>query len=409
MSINFPDTPTLNQVFTDMSSGRMWLWDGEKWVAQSSQLTTENIENNAITNIKLRDSDAYSVIGRAGSTSGDPADIVAGTAQHVLKRGTSGLEFGQITADGITNSTITAAKINVATAGTTGQVLTANTGVTSGLEWTTPVSVPTGTIVQYAGTTEPSGWFFCYGGTKNRADYQALFATFATTFTTATTNTNGTVSNLSGMATATHVGWGIAGTNIPSGATITGVTNATTVTIIPVPTGNVSLTANIAISPYGFTGANNTLTFNLPNLGGRVPTGIDSSDDFKILGKASGSKTSTATHTHDIAHPHGSSKTGSISVGVTGGAHEHRMSEGVAGTTGAGDYAAVATNVTNSGINTGSTGLPHTTHTHTVSVTDTIAWAVASAPTGTLSQNANVGIANGNLVPYIALNFIIKT
>jgi hypothetical protein len=35
MAINFPDSPTLNQVFTD-AQGTSWLWDGVKWTASGS-------------------------------------------------------------------------------------------------------------------------------------------------------------------------------------------------------------------------------------------------------------------------------------------------------------------------------------------------------------------------------------
>lgn len=36
MAIDFPNTPTLNQVFT--ASNRSWKYDGEKWVGISSDV-----------------------------------------------------------------------------------------------------------------------------------------------------------------------------------------------------------------------------------------------------------------------------------------------------------------------------------------------------------------------------------
>ncbi len=159
-------------------------------------------------------------------------------------------------------------------------------------------SIPAGVINQYAGINAPDGWLMCNGSDQSRSAYSSLFATFGTTFTSAVTNGTTTVSGLSVMVSTTHVGWGIAGTNIPGGATITSVTNATTVVISATALGS-SSSSNIAISPYGFaTGAggnNNTTTFKLPNLAGRVPVGVDGTTDFATLGKASGDKLVTLT------------------------------------------------------------------------------------------------------------------
>ncbi len=36
MALDFPDTPTLGQVFTPPGVGRSWEWDGTAWVLQST-------------------------------------------------------------------------------------------------------------------------------------------------------------------------------------------------------------------------------------------------------------------------------------------------------------------------------------------------------------------------------------
>lgn len=59
------------------------------------------ISNNAVTDSKLRDSVGTSVIGRASSTTGDPADIQALTDGHVLQRSGGTLLFGLISSDSI--------------------------------------------------------------------------------------------------------------------------------------------------------------------------------------------------------------------------------------------------------------------------------------------------------------------
>lgn len=60
------------------------------------------IVNNAVTDAKLRDSAALSVIGRSANTSGDPADIAAGTDTHVLRRSGTTIGFGLISVASIT-------------------------------------------------------------------------------------------------------------------------------------------------------------------------------------------------------------------------------------------------------------------------------------------------------------------
>jgi hypothetical protein len=133
--------------------------------------------------------------------------------------------------------------------------------------------IPTGAIINmfgaysaYANTSWVDiGLIPCDGRTLSRTTYANLWNTFGTTFTSAsTTISSTTVSGLTGMDSATHTGWGIAGTNIPTGATISSVTNSTTVVISAAATA--TGTVSVAISPYGFTGAGNTTTFNVPLL-----------------------------------------------------------------------------------------------------------------------------------------------
>ncbi len=69
------------------------------------------VADNAVTDAKLRDSAALSVIGRSANSSGDPADIAAGTDGHVLRRSGTTLGFGTIATAGIADSAATYAKI----------------------------------------------------------------------------------------------------------------------------------------------------------------------------------------------------------------------------------------------------------------------------------------------------------
>lgn len=45
-----------------------------------------------------------------------------------------------------------------------------------------PALVPTGSVMPFAGTTEPAGWLFSFGQAVSRSTYAALFATVGTTY-----------------------------------------------------------------------------------------------------------------------------------------------------------------------------------------------------------------------------------
>jgi hypothetical protein len=71
------------------------------------------IANNAVSNAKLRDSDALSVIGRGANSSGDPSDITASTDGHVLRRSGTALAFGTLVNASIaSNAAIAGTKIS---------------------------------------------------------------------------------------------------------------------------------------------------------------------------------------------------------------------------------------------------------------------------------------------------------
>jgi hypothetical protein len=88
------------------------------------------IVNDAVTDAKLRNSAALSVIGRSAGTSGDPADI-AGTTDQVLRVNTAGtaLGFGTIATGGLTANAVTNAKLaTMAQATVKGRAAAAGTG-----------------------------------------------------------------------------------------------------------------------------------------------------------------------------------------------------------------------------------------------------------------------------------------
>jgi hypothetical protein len=65
-------------------------------LTNATGLPTAGLVDNAVTNEKLRDSGALSVIGRSANSTGNPADISAGANHQVLRRDGSSLGFGAV-------------------------------------------------------------------------------------------------------------------------------------------------------------------------------------------------------------------------------------------------------------------------------------------------------------------------
>jgi hypothetical protein len=66
---------------------------------------TLSVRDNGISNAKLRDSAALSVIGRSANSAGDPADIAAASDGDVLRRSGTTLGFGAVAQSSVTNLT----------------------------------------------------------------------------------------------------------------------------------------------------------------------------------------------------------------------------------------------------------------------------------------------------------------
>lgn len=87
--------------------------DGDKGdITVSGSGATWTIDPNVVDNAKLRDSAALSVIGRSANSTGDPADIAAGSDGHVLRRSGTTLGFGTIATAGYADASVTPAKIS---------------------------------------------------------------------------------------------------------------------------------------------------------------------------------------------------------------------------------------------------------------------------------------------------------
>lgn len=80
-------------------------------IVVSGSASVWTVDANVISDTKLRDSAALSVIGRSADTTGDPADIAASVDGQVLRRSGTTLGFGEVSTAGIANDAVTYAKI----------------------------------------------------------------------------------------------------------------------------------------------------------------------------------------------------------------------------------------------------------------------------------------------------------
>jgi Collagen triple helix repeat (20 copies) len=114
------------------------------WTAASPA----TVADDSITDAKLRNSAALSVMGRSVNSLGDPGDIVAATDGHVLRRASGALSWGLITSFNITADNIT----NVALRNSVGTSVIGRSASTTG----DPADIQAtadGQVLRRAGTT----------------------------------------------------------------------------------------------------------------------------------------------------------------------------------------------------------------------------------------------------------------
>jgi hypothetical protein len=117
------------------------------------QIATAGIANDAVTDGKLRNGVALSVIGRSANSTGDVADIAAGTDGHVLRRSGTTLGFGTIATAGIADAAVTLAKMaNLAQSSIIGRAESAGTGVPQALTSTQVAAIIDGEPITWSST-----------------------------------------------------------------------------------------------------------------------------------------------------------------------------------------------------------------------------------------------------------------
>lgn len=172
----------------------------------NSEVTTAKIADSAITSVKIADatstttgvtnakmrhSSALSVIGRTADTDGAPADIVASTDNHVLRRSGTSIGFGTIGADGIAAGAVTPAKLSQPLTFDTAKASTSGTSVdfSSIPSWVRRITVAF-SGVSVSGTSIPLVQIGV-GGSPTTSGYTAGTVALSSTASTQSTSTQG--------------------------------------------------------------------------------------------------------------------------------------------------------------------------------------------------------------------------
>lgn len=90
---------------TILTDGNLSVTDVREFVHPNIEVETAMLEDNAVTNAKIRDSAALTVIGRASNSTGGPADIAASSDNTVLRRSGTSIGFGTIDHNAIASRT----------------------------------------------------------------------------------------------------------------------------------------------------------------------------------------------------------------------------------------------------------------------------------------------------------------
>jgi microcystin-dependent protein len=168
---------------------------------------------------------------------------------------------------------------------------------------------------------------------------------------------------------------------------------------------------------------NGTTTFNIPNLKGRMPVGLDSSQtEFNSLGLIGGAKQHTLTSNEMPSHTHTQDVHGHTATTAAAGTHSHS-----AGTDSQGSHShttALYNNTDAYASGTARNALHNSlgnlnnyssnsagSHSHTVFIFDSGSHShtVTVNNTTAVNQNTGGGQPHNNLQPFITLNYIIKT
>lgn len=335
-----------------------WIWDesadefSSVFISDDAQLNlTGSTQNTVFTDYAnihagtgTLDDDLYvgtnkfSVIGASGNTTvnagtltvsstTDSANAISlstngGTSETILIQNNQGTAAGSIIIDsedgGIQITTSTNNPISIENNGTVGINMTNpndtyaldvnGTANATSIFQANALLVPTGSVMQYAGGSAPTGWLICDGSAVSRTTYATLFAVISTTYGVGDGSTTFNLPNTQGKSV---FGYNSGDTSFDALGE-TGGSKTTTLTTNELP----------AHTHTGTTDSDGAHTHSITDPG---HTHALSNDEVV----ASGVGSTVANRDEGTGETTGSSTTG-ISI-VSGGAHTHTFTTGSSG------------------------------------------------------------------------------
>jgi microcystin-dependent protein len=212
-------SPSEGRVIYLLNTDELQIYNGTEWI---TVIDTGNSENIAASTLTVGTLTATGLSTLSASTAiGD----VSATEINYLNGVTSNIQTQMDLKAPLASPALTGVPIApTASAGTN----TTQLATTAFVDAAVSVGMPTGAIIPFAGSTAPTGWLLCDGGSTGllRTTYAALFAVIGTTYGSGDGSTTFNVPDLRGRVVAGKDNMGGVAANRLS-ASVSGVTGTT--------------------------------------------------------------------------------------------------------------------------------------------------------------------------------------
>lgn len=157
-----------------------------RWVSGGANTVTTptlNIDSLGTKTVKKNPGGAALAAGDLGISGTVHEAVYNGTDFILLNPGSSAPNtFSTIAVSGQSNVVADSSSDTLTLAAGTNITITTNATTDTVTITASGGSTPAGAVMPYAGSTEPSGWLFCYGQAVSRATYADLFTAISTTY-----------------------------------------------------------------------------------------------------------------------------------------------------------------------------------------------------------------------------------